>query len=108
MKVSVHKKVWGHETWLVNCQKYCGKILHFNAEHQSSLHYHKKKDETFYVLKGSGYLQLNKRLEVLLPGVVFRIKPGVIHRFIAYDDLDIIEVSTKHYNSDSIRLQKGY
>ena len=46
------KKVWGSEDWLVLNEKYCAKFLNLNHKYQCSVHYHARKDETFYVLAG--------------------------------------------------------
>ena len=46
------EKVWGAETWLCNTDHYCGKILHLNKGYRCSIHSHKIKDETFYILYG--------------------------------------------------------
>jgi len=46
------KKIWGSEEWLVNNELYCCKILNLKKGYRCSIHYHKDKDETFYVLKG--------------------------------------------------------
>jgi len=59
--VSVHSKVWGSEVWFANNSLYCGKILNFNKGHQSSLHFHKIKDETFYLLSGKIDFQIGKK-----------------------------------------------
>jgi mannose-6-phosphate isomerase-like protein (cupin superfamily) len=45
-------KSWGYERWMVNNEMYCGKILFFAKNHKCSFHYHKLKDETFYVQSG--------------------------------------------------------
>lgn len=42
-------KGWGFEKWIVNNEKYCGKILFFVKGKKCSYHYHEIKDETFYV-----------------------------------------------------------
>jgi len=56
MKVSkaikTRQKKWGHEIWLHNSSKYCGKILVIEENKSSSFHYHKLKDETFYIQAG--------------------------------------------------------
>ena len=52
MKPERHEKGWGYELWIVNNDLYCGKILHFNKGKKCSWHYHKIKQETFYVQKG--------------------------------------------------------
>ena len=48
------EKRWGSETWFANNEEhnYCGKILHFNKGKKCSWHYHKIKQETFYIQKG--------------------------------------------------------
>ena len=45
-------KGWGWERWIVNSEKYCGKLLFFNKNKKCSWHYHKIKDEVFYVQSG--------------------------------------------------------
>ena len=46
-------KGWGYEHWIVNKEEYCGKLLFFKKGKRCSWHYHKLKDETFHVHKGS-------------------------------------------------------
>lgn len=45
-------KGWGWERWIVNKPEYCGKLLFIAKDRHLSLHYHKKKDETFYLQSG--------------------------------------------------------
>ena len=52
-KPKTYAKTWGSELWLVNLPSYCGKILTVEKDKYCSLHGHKMKDETFYVLTGS-------------------------------------------------------
>ena len=52
MEPEKHEKGWGYELWIVNNNLYCGKILHFDKGKKCSWHYHKIKQETFYVQKG--------------------------------------------------------
>ena len=51
MKEKIHyvPKFWGYEQWFVNNDKYCGKRLLLNRGYQCSVHYHKIKEETFYI-----------------------------------------------------------
>ena len=58
--IEIHPKGWGHEKWIVNTDKYCGKILFFEEGKQCSWHYHKLKDETFYVQSGEILLRYGK------------------------------------------------
>lgn len=110
-------KGWGFEKWIVNNDKYCGKILYFVKDRQCSLHYHKLKDETFYVQSGKVkvfYSPLNEMTSisrcferVLHRGDHFHIPVGLVHRILALEDSEIFEFSTTHYDSDSYRLEKG-
>ena len=45
-------KGWGYEDWIVNKKEYCGKILFIKKGKRCSWHYHKLKDETFYIQSG--------------------------------------------------------
>ena len=48
----VQEKGWGRELiWATN-EKYCGKLMFFDRKGSKfSLHFHKEKDESWYVLK---------------------------------------------------------
>ena len=52
-KIKHVPKGWGYEKWIVNTDEYCGKLLFFNKGKRCSWHYHKIKDETFYLQSGS-------------------------------------------------------
>jgi len=107
----IHKKGWGYENWLVNCPLYCGKILHFNKGKQCSLHYHKIKDETFYILKGKIALSIMEGSHLvqktLKEGDTFHVMPRMIHSMKGLTDADMIEISTQHFEDDSYRIIKG-
>ena len=53
LKIKHVPKGWGYEKWIVNTEEYCGKLLFFNKGKRCSWHYHKIKDETFYLQSGS-------------------------------------------------------
>jgi len=102
------EKVWGKEYWIVNNDRYCGKELHLKEGYQSSLHYHKDKDETFYIIKGSMFLEVenNSTWELILlgKGDIIDIPKGVKHRFSTFDDDCIfIEFSSHHDDNDTYR-----
>jgi quercetin dioxygenase-like cupin family protein len=56
-------KGWGYELWIVNHDLYCGKLLKFVKGKKCSLHYHKNKDETFYIQSGLVKLYYTDDLE---------------------------------------------
>jgi len=120
MKSEFHKKTWGSEEWLVNLPQYCGKILTVEKNKFCSLHGHKLKDETFYILSGSvkfEYVQgkwengtIVKDGEVqtitLNKGESFHVSCLLLHRFTGiYDINQIIEISTQHFEEDSYRVE---
>jgi len=107
-------KGWGFEKWIVNCSEYCGKLLYFVKGRKCSWHYHIKKDEVFYIQSGKikVYFSDNDDLEgskeiVLGPGDNFHVYRGLRHRMEAIEDTELFEFSTQHFDSDSIRLEKG-
>ena len=55
--VNFVEKVWGHEEWIVNNPKYCGKKLVLKKGYRCSIHKHDIKDETFYILSGTVLLE---------------------------------------------------
>ncbi|MFH1515591.1 MAG: cupin domain-containing protein, partial [bacterium] len=98
------EKPWGKEQIICNNELYCGKFLHLKKGYRSSLHMHKKKDETFYILKGKLLFELNDEENKMYEGDVVHIKPGDVHRFSGIRDSIIIEFSTHHEDNDSYRL----
>ena len=114
--IEIVPKVWGEERHIVNNSLYCGKILVLNKGWRCSLHYHKIKTETFYILKGLVKLELRMGFDlpmegeaidsyILMPGDSVDIQPEALHRFTGLEDSEIIEFSTHHEDSDSFRLE---
>ncbi len=108
------KKGWGYEKWIVNKTLYCGKLLYFNAGKKCSWHYHKKKDEVFYLQSGKMIVrysesdELSDAEELLLePGMNFYIYPGLRHQMEAVEDSELYEFSTEHFDEDSYRIVRG-
>ena len=108
-----HPKGWGEEVWIINTDKYCGKLLKFNKGATFSDHYHIIKDETWYVLEGKLELRYydlsnaDRLVKVLKPGAVVHISPSTPHQLVALEKSVIIEVSTPHDEADSYRIAKG-
>lgn len=122
-------KGWGFEKWIVNKKEYCGKILYFAKGRKCSLHYHKLKDETFYVQSGKllvlysdespetlerilqekGKERLLDCLEkvYLYKGDNFYVPAQRSHMIVGMEDTELLEFSTQHFEEDSYRLIKG-
>ncbi|MBU0614629.1 MAG: cupin domain-containing protein [Nanoarchaeota archaeon] len=106
MEHKIVDKVWGHEEWIVN-REYCGKKLVLKKGYRCSMHHHKNKDETFYLVKGKVLLELAGKKQVLKPGDSVLVLPGAKHRFTGLEDSEIIEFSTHHEDSDSYRDEES-
>ena len=107
-------KGWGFEKWIVNCEKYCGKILFIAKDKKCSWHYHDKKDEVFYVQ--SGKIQISygwtddieaSTTKILERGDKFHVPIGMRHQMYGLEDTELFEFSTEHFDSDSIRVTPG-
>ena len=88
--------------------------LFFNEGKRCSWHYHKQKDETFYLQSGKILLYYGETdsLEdakdiVLVPGDKFHIYRRLRHQMIAIEDSELFEFSTEHFDDDSYRVTKG-
>ena len=111
----VHKD-WGYEIWMAHNEKenYCGKILKINFPHSTSMHLHKNKHETFYVLEGSLDIEIictittDKFTKTVNEGEVFVLDRLIPHRLIANKSggVKFVEISTFHEDSDSYRLYR--
>lgn len=100
------KKVWGEEEIIVN-RDYCGKLLKLKQGFSCSTHFHKKKDETFFLIRGKILMELGKKKWIMSPGDSCHIKPRTLHRFTGLTDAQIIEFSSHHEDSDSYRKTKS-
>tara|TARA_B100000700_G_C15058606_1_gene864298 strand:- start:5031 stop:5402 length:372 start_codon:yes stop_codon:yes gene_type:complete len=108
------EKGWGYEKWIINKQEYCGKLLFFKKGKQCSWHYHKKKDEVFYLQSGKMIVRYsdgdNPELanEIILEsGQNFYVYTGLRHQMYALEDSELFEFSTQHFDEDSHRIRKG-
>lgn len=113
-------KGWGYEKWIVNKEEYCGKLLFFKAGKKCSYHYHKVKDETFYLQSGRMIIRYEEektdgedfclskcKTEILEAGQKFYVPVGMCHQMEAITDCELFEFSTQHFDEDSYRIIKG-
>ena len=112
--IEFHSKGWGFEKWIVNSEQYCGKILYFVKGRKCSWHYHKIKDEVFYVQSGKILLKYYDEDDIALAhelilnrGDKFHVYRGLRHQMIALEDTELFEFSTQHFEDDSYRIIKG-
>ena len=114
LQMTYVSKGWGFERWIVNCEEYCGKLLFFEKGKRCSWHFHKIKDEVFYLQSGKMIVKYsdeddleNAEELVLNAGDNFHIYTGLRHQMIALEDSELFEFSTQHFDSDSHRIVKG-
>lgn len=107
-------KGWGFEKWIVNSEEYCGKLLYIAKGKKCSWHYHKLKDEVFYLQSGKILLKYYDEDDIALAhetilnkGDKFHVYRGLRHQMTALEDTELFEFSTQHFDEDSYRIIKG-
>lgn len=119
-------KTWGGEDIIFNSPLYCGKRLIFVKNKRLSVHFHKIKNETFYLNEGKVELKyyddpeidklincwqdldnLNIETIIMNPSDSFDIPVGRRHTLKALEDSVVIEFSTQDFTDDSFRILKS-
>lgn len=107
------EKGWGSEEIWASNEYYCGKFLNFNTDAKFSMHFHRKKIETWYCISGKFEIETIDTDDAqltshrFLPGMVWtndRLEP---HRIICIEKGTIMEVSTADDPKDNYRVLKG-
>jgi mannose-6-phosphate isomerase-like protein (cupin superfamily) len=107
------EKGWGSETIFATNDLYCGKLLNFNEGAKFSMHFHKDKDETWYVLSGKFKVKWIDTSDAahhekhLSAGDTWRNEPLVPHQLFCIEAGTIIEVSTPDSVEDNYRVIAG-
>ena len=111
--VAIDHKGWGQEIFLINCPDYCAKILCFDAGQDGSLHFHREKHESWYLLEGELRFEwidterAETNMKILRAGDMVDIPRLCPHKVTAITACRILEVSTPHYHFDSYRIAPG-
>ena len=100
-------KPWGYEKILILTEMYSAKELYIKEGFRTSLHYHIEKDETMYILSGSGYIEFEDKKEYFSKNDSIRIQPGVVHSIVATENTLLHEVSTP-YLEDTVCIEDYY
>jgi quercetin dioxygenase-like cupin family protein len=80
---------------------YCKKLLVSLPGQFHPEQYHNQKEETFHVLYGELELQLDGKTQILSPGDVVTVMPGVRHAFRSTAGSIVEEISSTHFKNDS-------
>ena len=114
-QVHAVKKGWGRERWLFNTDRLCVKELIVYPGKSCSMHFHKEKQEVFYIIKGRINIEMIdtatalRMTYMLIEGDSLIINPLTPHRIFCDDSSPtiILESSTHHEDSDSYRVAAG-
>jgi|ERR1035437_2495588 mannose-6-phosphate isomerase-like protein (cupin superfamily) len=99
-------KKWGYELEIIN-EDYCGKQMVLFQGYHCSTHYHRIKDETFFVASGTMLLDIEGIIYILSEGERVRILPWQKHSFTGLTDCIFFEFSTHDDPEDSIRITES-
>lgn len=109
----VVEKGWGSELIWVTNDKYCGKFMNFKQGAKFSMHFHKEKDEAWFVLTGKFLVtwidteDASEHVKELNEGDTWHNPPLVPHRITCLEEGTVIEVSTPDSVEDNYRVAKG-
>jgi quercetin dioxygenase-like cupin family protein len=107
------EKGWGHELiWATN-DRYCGKLMKFNPGARFSMHFHREKEETWYIQSGRFVVKwinttnAEQNERELNPGDTWHNPPCMPHQLICLEEGTVVEVSTADSVEDNYRVQPG-
>ena len=108
------EKGWGHEFIWASTDEYCCKFMNFDKpSSKTSMHFHKVKDEQWYVQSGRFQVDWidstdgSTKFSNLEVGDTWHNKPLVPHRLVCIEPGTIIEVSTADSVEDNYRVIPG-
>ena len=117
-KIYTVNKPWGNEKWLNGRGKYYAfKKIFLKSSFKTSLQYHRFKSETNLLYKGKAQLVYKKNKNVrnkqvknedikkinLKPVTEIYVKPKILHRIIALNNINLFETSTPQLD-DVVRV----
>ena len=107
------EKGWGCEKIWVTNEHYCSKFMEFNEGAKFSMHFHKEKIETWYIISGEFEIiwidtkDATHHTETLGVGSVWHNDILVPHQVICIKSGTILEVSTADSVEDNYRVLPG-
>jgi len=106
------QRPWGYYKILEDASAHKVKRICVNPNQRLSLQSHAKREELWIVLKGRGYVTLDDKDILVIPGSIIRIPLGAKHRVKndGVEDLEFIEVQTGSYfgEDDIVRYSDDY
>lgn len=74
--------------------------LHVTMMRDATRHYHRQTTEVYYILEGSGKMELNGDWHDVGPGTVIWIEPGTRHRVVSDAGLKTIVFAVPAFNAE--------
>ena len=90
----------GQSTRIVSAADGLGCSFHVTEIRDSVRHYHRKCAEVYYVLEGTGHMELDGETFSVEPGIVITIKPGTRHRLWSDGGVRTIVVAVPPFDPD--------
>lgn len=113
-EVTLGTKIWGDTVCLLSTPMLQLHRINFLRGGVCSEHYHRARFNAFYVLEGRllvrQWFHTAKKENLLLPGELLTISPGVTHQFEGLTDGKVLELYyPDEVNShDIVRLTQGF
>ena len=83
------------------CNNFSAYLVKLEAQQTKKASFHKKGEELYYVLSGSGQAKLGKTIYSLQEGCFFRVPPNTVHEFTTEEDsLDLLNFHSPPVFSD--------
>lgn len=108
----LEKRPWGTFQILLEDQKCKVKKIIVQPGHKLSLQSHKKRNELWKIISGTGLITLNSITSIAIKDMVYEIPYNTIHRIEnnGFEELIFIEIQTGDYfgEDDIIRYEDSY
>lgn len=88
----------GQSTRIVTAADGLGCSFHITHIFDSALHYHRRSAEVYYVLEGTGRMELNGDTIAIEPGTVVTIEPGTRHRLTSEGGVKTVVVAVPPFD----------
>jgi mannose-6-phosphate isomerase-like protein (cupin superfamily) len=90
----------GKSTRIVSAVDGLGCSFHITEIRDSVRHYHRKTAEVYYILEGTGTMELNETTVAIEPGLVITIDAGTRHRLVSANGVKTIVVGVPAFDPD--------
>jgi N-acetylneuraminate synthase len=92
------------EYWVANELQagYCGKLLFVFGGQTCPMHWHKKKHETFFIVRGKVTMHFDGSVREMKPGDCLPVPPGKAHSFTGKGPALLLEVSKPCLVKDNV------